>query len=84
MKRKMNPRKVRPNGIVIGDCFIDEWKNALAERRAPATSNVMALWNKTPNAKRLTPRQTEKVFNFVLEAILEITGATAEVWPNPN
>lgn len=81
---KTNPRKLRPNGIVMSDCFTAEWKNALAEQRAPATSNVMALWAKTPNAQRLTPQQTEELFNFVLEAVLEVTGATAEVRPNPN
>jgi hypothetical protein len=80
----MNPKKLRPNGIVMGDCFAAELKNAKAERRSPSTSNVMALWNRTPNAQHLTPQQTEDVLNFVLKAVLEFTGATAVVWPNPN
>jgi hypothetical protein len=81
---RTNAKKLRPNGIVMGDCFMAEWKDAQAENRAPATSNVMALWNRTPNARHLTPQQTEDVLNFVMEAVLEVTGATAEVWPNPN
>jgi hypothetical protein len=80
----MNTKKFRPNGMVMGDCFAAELKNAKTERRAPTTSNVMASWNKTPNAKHLTPQQTEELLNFVLKAVLEITGATAVAWPNPN
>jgi hypothetical protein len=74
----------QPNGIVMANCFTAEWQNAEAEKRTPTTSNVMALWNKTPNAKRLTPKQTNELFNIVLEAVLEVTGATAAVRPNPN
>jgi hypothetical protein len=80
----MNPKNLRPNGIVMANCFAAELKRAETEKRTPATSNVMALWNKTPNAKRLTPQETDEVFNVVLEAILGVTGATAEVRPNTN
>jgi hypothetical protein len=84
MKDKTKPRKLQPNGIVMADCFMSEWKTAGIEKRNPKTSNVMALWNQTANAKRLTPEQTEQVFNCVLEACLDVTSGTAEIVPNPN
>jgi hypothetical protein len=75
---------MKPNGIVMGEAILAEWRDAQKEKRAPSTSNALALFTKSPNAKRLTPEQTHELFNFVFKETCKITGWKSKFKPSPN
>jgi hypothetical protein len=50
----------------------------------PSSTNAIALFTKSPNAKRLTPEQTQDLFAIVFNEVCKIGGWESEFKPNPN
>jgi hypothetical protein len=68
----------------MADAILAEWRAAQKEQRHLSPTNAIALFTKSPNAKRLTPEQTHELFDIVFKEACKIGGWESEFKPNPN